>query len=365
MIVDDTPENIDILVGILAPDYELRLAVDGTLALGVALQDPDALPDLILLDIMMPGMDGFEVCDQFKGYEILRDIPIIFISALSATEDKLRALGSGAVDYVTKPFHPEEVKARVHTHLTLRKLQQTLEERNFALEKALVDLKASEELREDLTHMIVHDMRSPLTAVMSGLDLLGTRELDDEGAKFLGMAARGASGLTEMVTAMLDISRMESGEMPLERRPTSLKSVASAAVESMKASSVKRDIDLVVSDSDAEISIDSALMQRVFQNLIANALKFSSKGGRVAIDVAATPTGARASVTDKGPGIPEAYREKIFQKFGQVEARRENRVHSTGLGLTFCKLAVEAHGGEIGVDSELGEGSTFWFTLPA
>jgi two-component system sensor histidine kinase/response regulator len=365
MIVDDTPENIDILVGILAPDYELRLAVDGTLARGVALQDPDALPDLILLDIMMPKMDGFEVCDQFKAHERLRDIPIIFISALSATEDKLRALGSGAVDYVTKPFHPEEVKARVRTHLTLRKLQQALEERNLALEKALADLKASEDLREDLTHMIVHDMRSPLTAVMSGLDLLGTRELDEEGAKFLDMAARGASGLIEMVTAMLDISRMESGEMPLERQPTSLKSVASAAVESMMASAVQRDIELVLSGDDKETAIDGALIQRVFQNLIANALKFSSKGDRVTIDTVSTPTEVKGAVSDTGPGIPAEYREKIFQRFGQVEARRENKVHSTGLGLTFCKLAVETHGGKIGVDSEVGKGSTFWFTLPA
>jgi two-component system sensor histidine kinase/response regulator len=364
MIVDDTPENIDVLVGILAPDYELRLAVDGTMALGVALQDTNSLPDLILLDIMMPGMNGFEVCDQFKKNDFLKDIPIIFISALSATEDKLRALGSGAVDYVTKPFHPEEVRARVHTHLTLRKLRRELEARNTALEKALADLRASEELREDLTHMIVHDMRSPLTAIISAVDLMATRELDERGQGFLDMASRSARDLTEMVTSLLDINRMESGEMPLKCEKSDLMTIASDAVETLAASAVRREVELTINGHATEASVDRALIQRVFQNLIANALKFSGKKDRITIDVVEAPSCARVAITDMGPGIPEAYREKIFQKFGQVETRRENRALSTGLGLTFCKLAIETHGGAIGLNSEVGKGSTFWFTLP-
>ena len=176
LIVDDTPENIDVLVGLLRDRYTIKVATDGPRALALATAAPT--PDLVLLDIMMPGMDGFEVCRQFKAREVLEDIPIIFISALSETMDKVKAFSVGGVDYVTKPFQSEEVEARIDTHLTLQRLRRELEARNRQLQEQYDQLHELEELRDNLVHMVIHDMRSPLMGLCGLLQLLQMQASD-------------------------------------------------------------------------------------------------------------------------------------------------------------------------------------------
>ena len=356
LLVDDTPLNLDVLVGMLKEDYRLKVATDGKGALELAATEP---PDLVLLDIMMPGMDGFEVCRRLKAEQRLGDVPVIFVSALGDVESKVRAFTGGGVDYVTKPFQPEEVKARVVTHLELRRQKRELAESYERLQ----DL---EKLRDNLVHMIVHDMRSPLMAASSGLGFLaeGNREPNEQERTYLTMTQSAVRELTTMVEVLLDISRMESGEMPVGLAEHDLRAIAEAAIESSKLLAQFEEVCLTLSGEPSPARVDKSLILRVLLNLLGNAIKASTSGASVQVRVSSDESTVRVEVADTGHGIPAEYREKIFEKFGQVEMRRNKEKHSTGLGLTFCKLAVEAHGGEIGVDSVLDQGSTFWFTVP-
>jgi signal transduction histidine kinase len=168
-----------------------------------------------------------------------------------------------------------------------------------------------------------------------------------------------------MVTGLLDVNRMESGEMPLKLEEAQLGEIMEAALESLAGLTKDRDVAIDEASQAVTASVDKDLLRRVVANLLGNALKFTPADAAIRLRALGSDGGFRVEVQDGGPGIPEEFRGKIFDKFGQVEAREQKAKHSTGLGLTFCKLAVEAHGGRIGVDSVLGEGSTFWFEVPA
>jgi len=357
LIVDDTPANLDVLVEMLEEQgYSARPVPSGFLALQSARVQP---PDLILLDINMPEMNGYEVCQHLKADENLKDIPVIFISALHDTTDKVQAFDAGAVDYITKPFRFEEVKARVQTHLRTYRLQKELEQQYAAIQKL-------EELKDNLTHMIVHDMASPIQTIGLVVDLVldSVTGRDPQNVEVLARAADASRSLTEMVNSLLDISRMEAGQMPLHLTDVDLCHLAEEAAETMHLLAGAKSIRLTVQGPSVLLRADTALIRRVFVNLIGNALKFTPEGGEVILTTSASDGLARAEVHDSGMGIPEEYHERIFEKFAQVEAGHQRREHSSGLGLTFCRLAVVAHGGRIGVRSRLSEGSTFWFTLP-
>ena len=342
LIVDDTPANLLLLERMLTDrDYKLRTALNGKLALQAARAEK---PDLILLDITMPEMNGYEVCEQLKTDAALKDIPVIFISALHETIDKVKAFRVGAVDYVTKPFQLEEVYARVQTHLQLRRL---------------------EKLSNDLSYMIVHDLRNPLAVICGFLDILEFHEaqkLSDSTQTLVTVARQSAENLLNMISSLLDVSKMGAGEMKLQREPCDLKTLIRAVLAATKLLSGNRTVTLDAPESSLTITVDVDLIRRVLQNLLSNALKYTPDGGNVRLVVTPSSTEVRVVVTDTGPGIAPEDHQRIFEKFGQVEDHK-NRM-GTGLGLTFCKLAVEAHGGRIGVDSAVGKGSTFWLVLP-
>ena len=357
LIVDDTPENLDILVGILKEDYRLKVATDGQSALELAAETP---PDLILLDIMMPEMDGFEVCRRLKAEPRLGDVPVIFVSALGDLGSKVRAFTGGGVDYVTKPFQPDEVKARVVTHLELQRQRRELAE-------SYERLRGLEKLRDNLVHMIVHDMRSPLMGITGMLEILkmelaGT--LHEQHAADFEDALTSGNTLKEMISSLLDVSRMEAGEMPLDRSAVDLREVVTEAIKSLAALVKQCRVIFAPPEQPVTIDCDPEVTRRIVANLVANAIKFTPRKGEVRIGLEHANEAVTITVTDTGPGIPPEYRTRIFEKFGQVEGRQGGKKYSTGLGLTFFKLAVEAHGGEIGVDSEVGKGSTFWFVVP-
>jgi len=357
LVVDDTPANLDVLVEMLGEQgFSARPVLSGALALQSARLQP---PDLILLDINMPEMNGYEVCQRLKADATLKDIPVIFISALHDTMDKVLAFDAGAVDYITKPFQFEEVKARVQTHLRTYRMQKELEQQYAAIKKL-------EELKDNLTHMIVHDMASPIQTIGLAVDLVLSSERGQsrENVDVLSRAADASRSLTEMVNSLLDISRMEAGQMPLHPADTDLRYLAEEAVETTSLVAGAKHIRLAVQGPSVPLRADTDLIRRVFINLISNALKFTTQGGEVTVSVSASHDLARAEVHDTGIGIPEEYHERIFEKFGQVNTGHPRHEHSSGLGLTFCRLVVGAHGGTIGVRSRLGEGSTFWFVLP-
>jgi signal transduction histidine kinase len=361
MVVDDNVTNLQLLEMLLRMrGYEVKSFTRGQAALEAAASAP---PDVILLDVAMPEMDGYEVCRQLKADPRLAAIPIIFISALSATRDKVKAFACGGVDYVTKPFQIEEVHARVETHHKLRQFQIQMERQNSELQGNYDQLRKLEGLRDNLTHMVVHDMRSPLAIVQMSLELLKTTltGLSDPESKLLDGALRGAQVMNRMTTQLLDVSRLEAGQMPLNKTVCDLAPIAQAALEAIAPLLGDRHA-LLDAREPLTARCDAVLLRRVLDNLLSNALKFTPPGKAITLSIAREGNAAQLAVTDTGSGIPEKYHQKIFEKFSQIEDEQQSK--GTGLGLTFCKLAVEAHGGKIGVDSEVGRGSTFWFTLP-
>jgi two-component system sensor histidine kinase/response regulator len=357
LIVDDTPANLDVLAEMLEEQgYGTRPVPSGVLALQSARAQP---PDLILLDINMPEMDGYEVCKHVKADDNLKDIPVIFISALRDTTDKVHAFDAGAVDYITKPFQFDEVKARVQTHLRTYRMQRELEQQYAAIKKL-------EELKDNLTHMIVHDMASPIQTIGLAVDVVLSGEAGRcrENVDVLSRASDASRNLSEMIDSLLDISRMEAGRLPLHPTDVNLRHLAEGVAETMHLLADAKNIRLIVEGPDVPLHADADLIRRVFINLIRNALKFTPKDSEVTITVSASDGLARAEVRDTGIGIPEECHERIFEKFGQVDAGPQGHERSFGLGLAFCRLAVVAHGGTIGVRSRLGAGSSFWFVLP-
>lgn len=358
LVVDDTPENLALLVGMLKDQgYRVRPVPSGELALRAAAAEP---PDLILLDISMPGMDGFEVCAKLKEDARLKDIPVLFLTARTDIEDKVKSFDVGGVDYVTKPFQFPEVGARVRTHLELRRQKRELEKSY----QALAELEA---LRDSLVHMIVHDLRSPLAALVGNLELLreGASDLTEGQRDDIEEAFKAAKRMILMVTGVLDVSKLEAGKMTVKPADCDARALGREVVESLAAITEGRKLSLAPSEGELLAWLDRELLFRVLQNLVANALKFTPhKDGKVELRIDQTAEGVRFEVSDNGPGIPAEYQDRIFEKFGQVEGEAKTRMFSTGLGLTFCKMAVEAHGGRIGVESEEGKGSAFWFTLP-
>ena len=275
--------------------------------------------------------------------KVPKDIPVIFISALSETIDKVKAFRVGGVDYVTKPFQFEEVYARIQTHLQLRRL---------------------EKLRDDLTHMVIHDLRSPLTGIFGFLDILEFHEvknLSESTMKFIKLARISAEDMYNMISSILDVSKMSEGEMKLQLSQCDIYGIISCVAGTIQPLIGKRTVTFDVSGS-LTITADAVLIRRVVQNLLSNAIKYTPADGEVSIAVTSANSEVRITITDTGPGIAPEYHQRIFEKFGQVEDRKCRL--GTGLGLTFCKMAVEAHGGRIGVDSEVDKGSTFWFVLP-
>jgi two-component system, sensor histidine kinase and response regulator len=358
LLVDDNPANLKLLSGMLKKTgYRVRPVPSGDLALEAARVAP---PDLVLMDVNMPGMDGYEVCRRLKADEALRHIPVIFISALDETPDKMKAFAAGGVDYVTKPFQFEEVEARVTAHLEIERQKRELQE-------SYDKLRELEALRDGLVHMIVHDMRSPLTGIsacLQALEMMERENLPERSLRLLSEARTTSAKLIEMVSCLLDVSKMEANAMELKLARCDLASVVKSALGEVEQLKGRRNLHVELPETPAVVLCDGELVQRVVQNLLANAFQFTPDGTAIVLSVERRGDGVRVAVRDEGPGIPQQHHGRVFEKFGQVEAREAHHKHTTGLGLTFCKLAVEAHGGTIGVDSDGEHGSTFWFTLP-
>ena len=354
LVVDDGIDNLRLLSDLLGEHgYEVRAVTTGRQALQAVEHDP---PDLILLDITMPEMNGYEVCQRLKAKDRSKDVPVIFLTSLTDTADKVRAFDAGGVDYVTKPFQFDEVLARVKTHVALRRAQADLAD-------SYTRLRALEQLRDDLVRMVVHDMGSPLQALGINLLLLKGAVSEDK-RDILQSASKVADELNQMINDLFDVSRLEECRMPVKRAVWDLTQMARDVRAVLGAIDATRLID-IESAGAVEVSCDGALVRRVMENFVTNALRHTPAGSPIRISIASGEGRVRVAVHDQGRGVPPEARERIFEKFGMVEVRQESAYHSVGLGLAFCKLAIEAHGGTIGVDPGVPAGSTFWFELPA
>lgn len=317
--------------------------------------------DLVLLDVIMPEMDGFAVLDAIKNDEALRDIPVVMISGLDDMSSVVRCIEHGAEDYLPKPYDAPLLRARVGACLEKKFLWDELN-RNYH------HLQELEKLRDSLTHMIVHDLRTPLTSFLTGLqsvEELGELNIDQR--ELLNISVEGGQMLLGMINDLLDISKMEAGSLKLALEDSTPRVLIEQAISQVNSLAEAKHLKLTAEvDSDLPaLRIDEDKVRRSIVNLLGNAIKFTPSGGEVHLGATGEADGLHISVSDTGEGIPEEAFGRIFEKFGQAEAQqRSGRKMSTGLGLTFCKMVVEAHGGSIGVSSRLGEGSTFSLTLP-
>jgi two-component system, sensor histidine kinase and response regulator len=358
LVVDDTIENLQLLSRILAQHaYEVRPVTSGRQALQAATNLP---PELILLDVVMPELDGYEVCRRLKELDDLRAIPVIFLTAMCEPDDKIKAFAAGGADYITKPFQVDEVLARVRLHIALR-------QSHIKLAQSYERLRSLERFRDDLVQMLVHDMLSPLSALTVLLadvqnDCGG--ELDQHIREQLRFAVEAARSVNRMANDILDVSRLEERKLPLDRKPNDVAEICREVASHLGMLDRTRAID-VDGTEPTEIVCDRGIVFRVVENIVSNAIKHTPRGGRIRIRTGINAGRARVTIRDEGHGIPLEARTKIFEKFGTLEVRRDMQFHSTGLGLAFCKLAVEAHGGTIGVERGEPSGSIFWFEMPA
>ena len=354
LVVDDTIENLRLLSDLLGEHgYEVRAVTTGRQALQAAEQAP---PDLILLDISMPEMDGYEVCRRLKAAERSRDVPVIFLTASADTADMVLAFDAGGVDYVTKPFQFEEVLARVKAHVALKRAQSELA-------ASYARLRALEQLRDDLVSMVVHDMRSPLQSMLISLRMLEdstSAQLGDDDRESLKSALEATRSLSRKANDLFDVSRLEACRMPVDRDVWDLTRMAHDVRSELGTLDAARRIEIDSAES-VDVICDGALVRRVIENLVGNGIKHTPAGSGMRITIVRSDGRVRVTVEDEGPGVPAEARERIFQKFGTLNST----YHSAGLGLAFCKLAVEAQGGTIGVEPREPAGSTFWFELPA
>lgn len=353
LIVDDIPANLKLLGDILKEEgYKVRPVPSGALALQVAEREK---PDLILLDIMMPEMDGYEVCRQLKENPQLHDIPVIFISALSESNDVVKALKFGGVDYITKPFRAEEISARVKTHIKLRRQSVELRELNVTKDKFF--------------SIIAHDLRGPMGGFMGLTDLL-SEELRNmsitEIQEYLESMRESATNLFKLLENLLQWARIQQEGMTFNREMVLFQPIVTESIELIQESAKKKGIEIISEiPEDLMIFADSNLIQTIIRNLVSNAVKFSLRGSKVNLSAKYTEDGSlEMSVKDCGIGMDQLMINNLFRIDVRNGRQGTEGEQSTGLGLLLCKEFIEKHNGLIRVESEVGKGSVFTFVIP-
>jgi len=348
LIVDDTPANLGVLVETLGvAGYQLMVAEDGEEALAQTLQ---IQPDLILMDVMMPGISGFETCQRLKARPETRDIPVLFMTALNETADKMKAFSVGGVDYITKPIEHEEALARVRTHLALRRLQRELQNQ-IALKQKFMKIAG-------------HDLRNPLFLILLGTELARRQTgVPPKVVRFLESIEESAAHIRRIIDTFLEI-RTPDG--PKESGRVDLGLMGAAVIRQHEHAAEEKKIRLTLESIEGLqlVRCESAEAFQALSNFISNALKFTPIGGVITVRTLPTKKSVRVEVQDSGPGIPKAERELLFRKAGRLSPRPTAGEESTGHGLTIVKQLVESQGGCVGADFPTEGGSVFWFELP-
>ena len=354
LVVDDTPENLRLLAGILTEQgYRVRSAANGTRALATIQKEA---PDLILLDIMMPVMDGFEVCRQLKNNEQTQNIPVIFISALDEVFDKMTAFSIGGVDFITKPFQIQEVVARVRTHLSIEDMRKTLQEKNAKLEEQNRDLDA-------YAHTVAHDLKNPLAKILTSINLVQeyTENLDEETQTLLRISVQASRNLDNIINELLLLASVRKEE--IEIAPiNNMEGMVSSAFARLSQLVDEYEPELIIPKEWPVVKGYAPWVEEVWTNYLSNALKY---GGRPPVlELGATCLSnetVKFWVQDNGDGLTKEEQAKLFSEFTRLE---HTRADGHGLGLSIVQRIIIKLNGTVGVESEPGHGSLFFFILP-
>ena len=369
LVADDVPANVELLFDQLhVLGFRAIAAYDGPTALQMSFEHK---PELCILDVSMPAGDlgcddrntGFEVCRRIKRDPRTARIPVIFVTALNDTTDRVKAIEAGGDDFLTKPHNRLVLGARVRSLLKLKAATD-------ALEESARKMKELEKLRDDLMKMIVHDLKAPLTSVLATTEMLLDGDfgaLSDQQRKALRDSESKAEDLLTLIEDLLEVRRIEEAALTLNLEPIAPRALLTEVVHEWqhRFQQEKTTATVEAADDAPAFLADRSLIKRVLGNLIQNALTHSANPVALKLCVRREGDGVLFSVIDNGPGIPAEYHEIIFRKFEQVKTPNAPRLRSSGLGLAFCRLVVESHGGRIWVKSAgEGQGSTFHFVLP-
>jgi len=392
LIVDDNPSNLKVLYTYLKQaGYEVLVAEDGYRGIEVV---ENSQPELILLDVMMPGIDGFEVCRLLKENKQNRDIPIIFLTALSETVNKVKGFEAGGVDYITQPTENDEVVARVKTHLMLNRLNQKLQQQNQDLQAEIerrkqieqelnssrsllqqnndsleqtvaertAELSDSNQDLEQFAYIASHDLRQPLRKIRMCTEYLAedyAHCFDEQAESYMGYITKSIDRLYLLIDDLLTYSRV--GKQEKEDIPLDLNSIVAECIE---------DLSLTIAEKQATVNYSDLPtvygnlreIRQLFQNIISNALKFTGKRTpEIEITAVQQDEDWLLAIADNGIGIDPQFSAKIFQMFQRLHP--DSEYEGTGIGLAICHKVIQSHGGKIWVESELEKGSSFYFTL--
>lgn len=357
LIVDDQPKNLQVVGSLLAPlGFKLAFANDGIQAIQSA---TEIKPDLILLDIMMPEINGYAVARKLKEHSETAHIPIIFLSAKNESEDIVEGFKAGGVDYVSKPFKAEELIARVNTHIKIQQLND--------------QLRLANEQKSELMSIAAHDLKNPLAAIRGLSEIILNSEGEnadfelepEERHNLLKDINQCAENTLNIIKELLNTQTIESGVVKLNIKECDLSFLLMELVDlnTHQAAAKKIKIHNNITD-EIMVYVDVPRMREVFDNLISNAVKYSPLGKNIYIEVKEQDAYIRVNVRDEGPGLTQNDLSKVFGKFQKLSARPTGGEHSTGLGLAIVKNLIELHGGQAGVDSVEGEGATFYVDIP-
>ncbi|OZH55152.1 histidine kinase [Hydrocoleum sp. CS-953] len=351
LVIDDEPNNFDVIEALLNDqEYELYYSANGEEAIANL---KTYNPDVILLDVMMPGIDGIETCRQIKAMSKWHAVPIIMVTALSSKSDLANCLKTGADDFISKPVNGVELRARVKSMLRIKQQYD--------------NLQTMLELREDMVNMVVHDLRNPLTIIMFGLQLLKNHNYSQEKQnRKMEQIYGAAQRLERLINDLLNMALLESGKLRLKRKKVEIIGIIQSSISNFEAIAAQKNQSLVSQLPEISsfiVSVDANLIHRTIDNLLSNAIKFSPDNSQIIVSLEIINSDIyKIKVIDSGPGVPEAIQQKIFEKYEIGTTMLDTS--QIGLGLAFCKMVVEAHNGQITVRNNQPQGAIFEITLP-